>query len=328
MMRILVAGGAGYIGSHMVKRLARDGCRVTVLDNLSTGHADAVLGGELVRGDLADRALLGQVLARDRFDAVMHFASCIEVAESVRDPGKYYRNNVANTLNLLDAMVAAGVSRLVFSSSAAVYGMPARTPIDETHLAAPINPYGRTKLVVEQMLGDYGRAHALRCVSLRYFNAAGADPEGELGERHEPESHLIPRVLQSASGRAGEVTVFGADYDTEDGTCVRDYIHVADLCDAHLAALRYLAGTGESLCANLGNGNGYSVRQIIDTARAVTRRSFAVREGPRREGDPPRLVADAARAREVLGWQPRCSQLETIIEHAWKWELKLAQGRL
>jgi UDP-glucose 4-epimerase len=320
-MKILVTGGAGYIGSHMVKTLLERGHAVTTLDNLSTGHADAVSGGEFLEGDLADRAFLKDAFSRGRFDAVMHFASNIEVGESVSNPGKYYRNNVASTLNLLDAAVAAGARNFIFSSSAAVYGDPLRAPIDEGHPTVPVNPYGRTKLMVEQMLGDYDRAHGLKSACLRYFNAAGADPSGRLGERHDPESHLIPIVLQAASGRRDAVTVYGTDYDTPDGTCVRDYIHVSDLCDAHLAGLEYLGAKGQSLRVNLGSGDGYSVRQVIDVARRVTGREFTVSRGTRRPGDAPRLVADSALAKKLLGWKPRYAALETIIEHAWKWEI-------
>ena len=322
---ILVVGGAGYVGSHMVKLLLDRGERVVILDDLSTGHADAIIGGEFVQGSLADRGLLKDVLRRHRVEAVMHFASCIEVGESVLDPGKYYRNNVANTLNLLDGMVEAGVRRFIFSSSAAVYGDPQRIPLGEDHPTAPVNPYGRTKLMVEQVLEDYDRAHGVKSVSLRYFNAAGADPGGKLGERHEPESHLIPRILQSASGRRDGVAVYGTDYDTPDGTCVRDYIHVADLCDAHLAGLQRLASAPKSLAVNLGNGSGFSVREVIEAARRVTGRDFPVRHEPRRAGDAPRLVADAALARTLLGWNPRYPQLQTIIEHAWRWELEMVK---
>lgn len=320
-MKILVTGGAGYIGSHMVKLLLEHGQDVATLDNLSTGHADAVTGGEFLKGDLADLLFLKEAFSRGRFDAVMHFASSIEVGESVSNPGKYYRNNVGNTLNLLAAMAEASVRRFIFSSSAAVYGNPQRSPIDETHPTAPVNPYGWTKLMVERILEDYDRAHGLKSVSLRYFNAAGADPSGRLGERHEPESHLIPLVLQTASGRRDAVTVYGTDYDTPDGTCLRDYIHVTDLCDAHLAGLDYLDRQQPSLRVNLGNGNGYSVRQVIDAARRVTKREFTVSYGSRRPGDAPRLVADSTLAKKLLDWKPRYAELETIIEHAWKWEI-------
>ena len=320
-MRILVVGGAGYIGSHMVKRLLEHGHAPVTLDDLSTGHRDAVLGGAFEQGSLADTERLDELLRRHRFDAVMHFASFIQVGESVRAPGKYYRNNVVNTLNLLDAMVRHGVRRFVFSSSAAVYGEPERVPIDESHPKRPVNPYGRTKWMVEQALEDYDRAHGLRSVSLRYFNAAGADPSGALGERHEPESHLIPLVLQAASGRRAQVEVYGRDYPTADGTCVRDYIHVADLCAAHLLALDHLDRTDASAAFNLGNGAGFSVQQVIDAAQAVTGKRLNVVDRPRRDGDAAVLVADAALARRVLGWQPQYADLETILRHAWQWEM-------
>ncbi|MFN2119046.1 MAG: UDP-glucose 4-epimerase GalE, partial [Anaerolineales bacterium] len=261
-------------------------------------------------------------LAAGKFDAVMHFASYIEVGESVRDPAKYYRNNVTNTLNLLDAMVQAGVEHFIFSSSAAVYGEPQYSPLDEEHPCRPINPYGMTKWMVEQVLEDYGRAYGLKSVSLRYFNAAGADPEGQMGERHDPETHLIPLVLQAASGRRPSIEVYGRDYDTADGTCVRDYIHVADLCDAHLLALESIDGVAEYRVYNLGNGDGFSVQQVIDTAGRVTGREIPVVDGQRRPGDPPVLVADAGLARQDLGWNPRYPDLDTIIQHAWNWEQK------
>ncbi|MEO1766683.1 UDP-glucose 4-epimerase GalE [Thiobacter aerophilum] len=319
---VLVVGGAGYIGSHMVAALLAGGCRVTIFDNLSTGHRDAVLGGEFVQGDLADRATLDALLNARHFDAVMHFASFIQVGESVREPAKYYANNLAHTLNLLDAMVAHGVHRFIFSSSAAVYGNPAQVPIPETHPKQPINPYGRTKWMVEQILEDYDRAYGLKSVCLRYFNAAGADPEGRLGERHEPETHLIPLVLRAARGRLPHVSVFGRDYDTPDGTCIRDYVHVTDLAEAHWLALEYLLAGSASTALNLGNGAGFSVAEVIATAGRVTGRRIPVRDAPRRAGDPPRLVADAARARDLLGWRPRFDALATIIAHAWQWECR------
>ncbi len=317
---ILVVGGAGYIGSHMVALLLDAGYRVVTLDNLSTGHRDAVLGGEFVHADLADRAALDRLFAERRFDAVMHFASFIQVGESVRAPAKYYENNVTNTLNLLDAMVAQDVRRFIFSSSAAVYGDPIAVPIPEDHPKQPINPYGRTKWMVEQILADYDRAYGLKSVSLRYFNAAGADPAGRLGERHEPETHLIPLILRAAAGRAPAVKIFGRDYDTPDGTCIRDYVHVTDLADAHRLALERLLDGGDSAVYNLGNGNGFSVAEVIEAARRVTGRDIVVSDAPRREGDPPRLVADARRAKSVLGWRPHFDALETIIAHAWAWE--------
>lgn len=304
----------------MVWLLGQRGARVTVLDNLSTGHRDAVLCGRLVEGDMADADLLGSLFGQHRFDAVMHFASCIQVGESVVDPAKYYLNNVSNTLVLLGAMRKHGVQHFVFSSTAAVFGEPLYSPIDEQHPRAPINPYGRTKWVIEQALDDYGHAYGLRSVSLRYFNAAGAHPDGLLGERHEPETHLIPLVLQAAAGRRPHVTVFGCDYDTPDGTCIRDYIHVMDLAEAHWQALRYLTDGGATRAFNLGNGDGYSVQQVVDTARAVTGRPIAVQSGPRRAGDPARLVANASLARDVLRWRPRHASLQAIVQDAWRWE--------
>ena len=321
-MHVLVVGGAGYIGSHMVKLLRQRDCEVTVLDDLSAGYRDAVAGGRFVLGDLGDARLLGELFAGGCFDGVMHFASHIQVGESVREPAKYYRNNVFKTQTLLDAMIAHRIRHFILSSTAAIFGEPIRTPIDEDHPKNPINPYGRGKWMVEQMLEDYDLAYGLKAVKLRYFNAAGADPEGELGERHEPETHLIPLVLQAASGRRPNVTVFGTDYDTPDGTCIRDYIHVADLCEAHWLALRRLWEGADSAAYNLGNGNGFSVREVIETARAASGRDFAVLYGERRSGDPARLVADSRRARTELGWNPRHAELGTIIEHAWRWETR------
>ena len=319
-LNVLVVGGAGYIGSHMVKNLCGRGVNVTTFDNLCSGHRDAVLGGEFIEGDLADRAALERVFAARRYDAVMHFASFIEVGESVRLPAKYYRNNVSNTLNLLECMQAAGVEQFIFSSTAAIFGTPQRVPIDETHPTNPINPYGRSKLMVEQMLADLARAHGLRSVCLRYFNAAGADPDGQLGERHNPETHLIPLVLQAASGRRPFMSVFGTDYDTPDGTCIRDYVHVTDLCEAHWLALQSLAQGAGSQAYNLGNGDGFSVFEVIDTVRKVTGREFTVKHETRRAGDPSRLVADSSAARQKLGWVPKYPSLQTIVEHAWAFE--------
>jgi len=318
---ILIVGGAGYIGSHMVKMLARLGCQVTTLDDLSSGHRDAVLAGHFVQGSCGDRALLDQVLSQG-VDAVMHFASFIQVGESVQHPDKYYRNNVVNTLTLLDAMRAHGVRRFIFSSTAATMGEPQTIPIDERHPQEPINPYGRSKLMVEQILADYDKAYGLKSVCLRYFNAAGADPEGELGERHEPETHLIPLILQAASGRREHITVFGRDYDTPDGTCIRDYIHIEDLCSAHWLALQSLFNGAGSQAYNLGNGTGFSVQAVIEAAERVTGKVIPVVEGARRAGDPARLVADSRLAREQLGWQPQFAALDTIIGHAWQWEVK------
>ena len=322
--RILVVGGAGYIGSHMVKMLSRLGCQVTTLDDLSSGHRDAVLAGDFVQGSCGDRALLDAVLSRG-FDGVMHFASFIQVGESVQHPDKYYQNNVVNTITLLDAMRTHGVNRFIFSSTAATMGEPQYIPIDERHPQQPINPYGRTKLMVEQLLTDYDTAYGFKSVCLRYFNAAGADPEGELGERHDPETHLIPLILQAASGRRSHISVFGRDYDTPDGTCIRDYIHIEDLCSAHWLALQSLMQGGSSQAYNLGNGTGFSVQAVIDAAERVTGRPIPVVEAPRRAGDPARLVADSRLAREKLGWQPQYADLDTIIEHAWQWEQRVVQ---
>ncbi|ACT51063.1 UDP-glucose 4-epimerase GalE [Methylovorus glucosotrophus] len=321
-MKVLVVGGAGYIGSHMVKMLLGEGHDVITFDNLSSGYRDAVVGGTFVQADLADKAALEEVFVKHAPDAVMHFASYIQVGESVRHPDKYYLNNFTNTMNLLDAMVKHGVNYFIFSSTAAVFGEPEYVPIDEAHAKNPLNPYGRSKLMVEQALGDYERAYGIKSVCLRYFNAAGADPEGQLGERHEPETHLIPLVLQAISGRRDNITVFGRDYDTPDGTCIRDYIHIVDLCSAHSLALRKLMETNISRRYNLGNGAGFSVQEVIAAAQKVTGKPIKVAEGERREGDPARLVADASLARSELGWKPVYADLETIIQHAWQWESK------
>jgi UDP-glucose 4-epimerase len=321
-MRFLVVGGAGYIGSHMLKHLLKAGHTVVVADNFSTGHRSALAGGTLVELDIADTDALDTLFAAQQFDAVFHFASFIQVGESVTEPAKYYQNNLAATLTLLQAMVKAGVNNFIFSSTAAIYGDPVYSPIDEAHPKAAINPYGRSKWMVEQVLEDFDRAYGLKSVCLRYFNAAGADPEGQLGERHEPETHLLPLILQAASGRRSAITVFGRDYDTPDGTCIRDYIHVADLVSAHALAVDYLLAGGASTAFNLGNGQGFSVQQVIDTARSVTGQAIAVSEAPRRAGDPPRLVADARRAKALLGWQPQFAALEQIVAHAWAWEQK------
>jgi UDP-glucose 4-epimerase len=319
---VLVVGGAGYIGSHMVKLLARSGYAPVVLDNLSNGRREAVPAGALVAGDMAEPGMLDALLQAVRFEAVMHFASYIQVGESVAHPGMYYDNNVGNTVRLLQAMVRHGVKRFIFSSSAAIFGDPDYVPIDERHPKAPINPYGRSKWMVEQILEDFDHAHGLRACCLRYFNAAGADPEGQLGECHEPETHLIPLVLQAASGRRAAITVYGTDYPTPDGSCIRDYIHVTDLCDAHLLALRALQGGAAGSRYNLGNGAGYSNLEVIDAAERVTGRAIQRNSGPRRAGDPPRLVADAALAKAELGWSPQYAALDTIIAHAWQWEQK------
>ena len=323
-MKVLVVGGAGYIGSHMVQMLLENGHEPVVFDNLSTGYREAVSGGALVEGDLCDTAALDRVFEAHRFDGVMHFASFIQVGESVRDPAKYYRNNVANTLNLLEAMHRHGAGNFIFSSTAAIFGEPEYVPIDEAHPQRPINPYGFSKYVVERVLRHLGEAYGLRSVCLRYFNAAGADPAGRIGERHEPETHLIPLVLQGASGRRADIGVFGRDYATADGTCVRDYIHVVDLCEAHLLALARLRAGAPSAAYNLGNGNGFSVQEVIDCAERVTGTSIARVYAPRRAGDPATLVADSRTARAELDWKPRYDDLETIIAHAWRWEQRLS----
>lgn len=321
-MKVLVVGGAGYIGSHMASFLLARGHDVTVFDNLSGGHRDAVMPvARFIVGDLADAVLLRNLVA-EGFDGVMHFASFIQVGESVGAPQKYYRNNLVNSLNLLDAMVAAGGGCLIFSSTAALFGDPERIPIDEAHPCRPINPYGRTKWMVEQALADYERAYGLRSICLRYFNAAGAAPDATLGERHQPETHLIPLVLRAAKGLRSHVDIYGDDYPTADGTCIRDYVHVMDLCEAHLLALEQLTIGGSSAAYNLGNGQGFSVRQVITAAERVTGRRVPIRIGPRRAGDPARLVADSAKAMRELGWQPRRSDLDTIVGDAWRWECR------
>ncbi len=320
-MNILVVGGAGYIGSHMVKMLSMASHHVVTLDNLSTGYRDAVKYGEFVEGDIADSSMLDQLFSETKFDGVMHFASYIEVGESVSDPGKYFRNNFSNTLNLLDAMVRHGINSFIFSSTAAIFGEPEYVPIDEKHIKNPINPYGRSKLMVEQALDDYEKAHGLQSVCLRYFNAAGADPDGELGERHNPETHLIPLILQAASGRRDAISIFGNDYSTPDGSCVRDYIHIVDLCSAHLIALNKLISGSGSKRYNLGNGNGFSVVEVIDVVKNITGQTFKVIESDRRPGDPATLVADSSLAKSELGWEPEYDDLSIITEHAWKWEI-------
>jgi len=322
---ILVTGGAGYIGSHAVLALKQSGYEVIVLDNLVYGHrelVESVLQVELVVGDTNDRALLDDLFASRSIAAVLHFAAYAYVGESVLEPAKYYRNNVVGTLTLLEAMHTARIPALVFSSTCATYGEPTILPIPEDHPQAPINPYGRSKWMVEHILNDFERAYGLRSVQFRYFNAAGADPAGRLGEDHDPEAHLIPLLLLTALGKRESVSLFGTDYPTADGTCIRDYIHVMDLAIAHVLGLEYLLKGGETTVINLGNGNGFSVREVIEMARLVTQRPIAVRESTRRPGDPPVLVGSSAKARQLLGWQPQYSDLQTIIEHAWQWHQK------
>jgi len=321
-MKILVVGGAGYIGSHMVKLLLAQHCDVVTLDNLSSGHRDAVLGGKFVHGDIADTVLLDNLFLQHQFDAVMHFASFIQVGESINNPSIYYRNNVSNTLNLLDAMTRHNILSFVFSSTAAIFGEPQSPSIDESHPKDPINPYGRSKLMIEQALQDYDKAYGLKSICLRYFNAAGADAQAELGERHDPETHLIPLILQTASGKRDAITIFGQDYSTPDGTCIRDYIHIQDLCHAHWLAIKHLKEHGESQHFNLGNGHGFSVQEVIDVCLTVTGEAINVIHGDRRPGDPAILVADSTLAKQKLGWQPQHHDLKSIIQHAWNWEKK------
>lgn len=315
---ILVVGGAGFIGSHMVLNLQRAGYVPVVFDNLSKGHRDAVIGAELIVGDIADREMLKQVFTKYQFSAVMHFASFIEVAESVKFPAKYYQNNVSATINLIDVMIQSGVKNIIFSSSAAVYGEPQYRTITEAHPLAPLNPYGRSKWMVEEIIKDFAKSNGLNYAILRYFNAAGADPEKRLRERHEPESHLIPLVLQVAAGLRQNVTIYGDHYPTADGTCIRDYIHVVDLCNAHLLALMALSKGKKNVLCNLGTGRGYSVLQVIQAARRVTGKNIATVNGPPRTGDSAILVADASLAKQELNWLPKYSDLETIIQHAWQ----------
>ena len=319
MSKILVVGGAGYIGSHMVLHLLQQNEEVIVLDNLSTGSKKAVQGGTFYKGDLADRRLLQKIFKEHKIDAVMHFAAFIQVGESVTDPYKYYENNVANTLVLLDEMIKANIKNFIFSSTAATYGEPHYCPVDIHHPQNPINPYGHSKLMVEQILKDFDTAYGLRSTILRYFNAAGA--EGLKIGFHEPITHLIPQVLKAASGRKPNVSIYGTDYDTKDGTCYRDYIHVMDLASAHLLALKRMQKTQQSAIYNLGNGQGFSVKEVINAVKSVTGKNFKVIETPKRAGDPAQLIADSQGAKDTLNWQPQYSSLENIIADAWAWEL-------
>ncbi|MEC8473221.1 MAG: UDP-glucose 4-epimerase GalE [Planctomycetota bacterium] len=317
-MNVLVVGGAGYIGSHAVRKLTDAGHHVLVYDNLSRGHREAVPEGLLIEGELTDTATLTRVLTENRIEAVMHFAAFALVNESVNDPSLYYQNNVVATLSLLEAMRLADVKKFVFSSTTATYGEPNHVPISEDTPQRPINPYGFTKLVIEQALADYAEAYGMGYAALRYFNAAGAHPDGTIGEDHDPETHLIPIVLQVAMGQRDSITIFGNDYQTSDGTCVRDYVHVNDLADAHLKALdKIRPSTG--ICLNLGTGRGTSVREIIDACREVTGHAIPEQVGQRREGDPSELVADATRARDQLGWEPQYVEVCSIVETAWRW---------
>lgn len=316
---ILVVGGAGYIGSHIHKMLYKKGYETVVFDNLVYGHQEAVRWGILEIGDLADTERLDQIFHKYDIDAVFHFAAYAYVGESVADPSKYYNNNVSNTLHLLDTMLRHHVKTIVFSSTCATYGVPDTMPVTEEMEQKPINPYGASKLMIERILSDYHKAYGLHYCCLRYFNAAGADPEGEIGESHDPETHLIPLVLDTAAGKRGAVTVFGTDYPTKDGSCVRDYIHVTDLADAHLRAMEYLQSGGESTCMNLGNCKGNSVFEVIKAAKEITGREIPVILDKRRTGDPPTLVGSAKRAETLLGWTPQYGDIRVILEHAWKW---------
>lgn len=322
MGKILVCGGAGYIGSHCNKMLNEAGYETVVFDNLVYGHKEAVKWGELVIGDLADLQVLEDLFSKYEFDAVFHFAAYAYVGESVDNPEKYYYNNVVNTLNLLHTMKKYDVNKIIFSSTCATYGEPDNVPITEDMPQNPINPYGATKLMVERIFKDYNKAYGLQFVVLRYFNAAGADPDGEIGESHDPETHIIPLVLDAASGLREDVKVFGTDYDTPDGSCVRDYIHVTDLASAHLLALKHLENGGRSNFFNLGNERGTSVLEVLESARRVTGKEFKAIHTERRSGDPAKLVGSSKKAKEILGWKPEYENIDTIITHAWKWHEK------
>ncbi len=316
---ILVVGGAGYIGSHTNKELNRRGYQTLIYDNLVYGHKESVKWGKLEVGDLAEEEHLERIFQENSIDAVLHFAAYAYVGESVAKPAKYYKNNVCNTIQLLDIMRKYQVNHIIFSSTCATYGVPDKMPITEDMPQKPVNPYGATKWMVERILEDYRKAYEINYCCLRYFNAAGADPEGELGESHMPETHLIPLILDAASGKRESISIFGTDYPTKDGTCIRDYIHVSDLADAHIRALEYLKQGGESTCFNLGNGNGDSVQHVIEVVKQVTGKEFKVKEEKRRAGDPPVLIGSAEKAEKVLGWKPKYAEIETIVEHAWKW---------
>lgn len=324
-MRILVTGGAGYIGSHAVKHFLARGHDVWVYDNLSVGHRASVPAERLIVGDVAETGRLEHVLTTRRIDAVVHFAAISLVSESVRDPASYYRNNLGGSLSLLEAMRRAGVKRIAFSSTAATYGLPSQLPVTEDAPQLPINPYGNTKLAIERVLFDYSAAYEWSVAVLRYFNAAGASSDGTLGEDHNPETHLIPLVIRAAMGLRGPIDVLGTDYPTPDGTCIRDYIHVEDLAEAHLCVLEALL-PGEVRCYNLGTGRGHSVREVIRSVEAVSGQKVPHREGPRRAGDPVVLVASADRARAELGWRPRYTELSDIIRTAWNWHVKHPRG--
>lgn len=325
-MAILVTGGAGYIGSHTVAELLKQGKEVVVVDNLQSGHREALLGGKLYEGDLRDKAVMTKLFAENKIEAVIHFAANSLVGESMKDPVKYYDNNVYGTLCLLEAMDKANVRKIVFSSTAATYGEPEKVPIEEADQTRPTNVYGETKLTMERMMAWFDQVLGIKYVSLRYFNAAGAHESGKIGEDHNPETHLIPLIIQAALGQRPSIQVFGEDYNTPDGTCVRDYIHVSDLADAHMRAVNYLMDGGESNIFNLGNGQGFSVKEVISTVKNVTGRDFPVVTSPRRAGDPAVLIASSEKARTVLGWDPKFAKLEDIIGSAWEWHKNHPNG--
>jgi UDP-glucose 4-epimerase len=325
-MKVLVCGGAGYIGSHTVKSLLREGFEVVVFDNFSSGKEELLIGGEVIRGDLDEKESIRRVFGDRKIDAVLHFASLIQVGESYLNPQRYYTHNLSTSLNLLEAMLEAGVKTFIFSSSASVYGTPLEIPITEAHPLNPINPYGYTKLFVERILQDYGKAYGLRFISLRYFNAAGADLEAEIGELHDPETHLIPNILLFLLGKKESFDIFGTKFPTPDGTAIRDYIHVTDLADAHVLALRTLLTSAESDFINLGASRGYSVLEVVKKAEEVTGRKVAYAAKPERLGDVPILLASRKKAQQKLGWEPRYSDLGTIIETAWRWHRKTAKN--
>lgn len=325
-MAILVTGGAGYIGSHTVAELLAQGKEVVVIDNLQTGHKDALLGGKLYEGDLRDKELLAKLFAENEIEAVIHFAANSLVGESMKDPVKYYDNNVYGTLCLLEAMDQANVRKIVFSSTAATYGEPEKVPIEESDPTHPTNVYGETKLTMERMMAWFDQVLGIKYVALRYFNAAGAHASGKIGEDHEPETHLIPLILQAALGQRDSIKIFGDDYNTPDGTCIRDYIHVSDLADAHLRAVQYLIAGGDSDVFNLGNGQGFSVKEMIEAVREVTGRDFPVQTTPRRAGDPAVLIASSNKAKTVLGWKPSRDNLHDIIGSAWNWHSNHPEG--
>jgi UDP-glucose 4-epimerase len=325
-MNILIVDGAGYIGSHVNKELHHKGYDTLIYDNLLSGHKESIKWGKFILGDLDNLAHLRLVFQKYRIDAVMHFAAFSDVEGSMKNPQKYYKNNVCGTLNLLEVMKEFKVNKFIFSSTCAIYGNPIELPITEAHPQNPINPYGQSKLMIERILQDYCNAYNLKYVSLRYFNVAGADMEGEIGENHNPETHLIPLALDAAIGKRENIEVFGTDYDTKDGTCIRDYIHVTDLADAHILALEYLLNGGESDVFNLGNGDGYSVKDVLDCVKLVTKKDFIFIEKPRRKGDSTILIGSSEKIRMKLKWQPKYNQLEKIIQSAWNWNLKISSS--